>query len=140
MRKLLTVAIVLAGVYVAFGRPPSQQASPATVDVVAAQALDRDADQSQVTGSGSVSKILSDDNDGSRHQRFIVRLPSGQTVLIAHNLDLAPRVAPLAPGDTVQFKGEYVWSDKGGTVHWTHRDPAGRHEGGWLKHAGQTFQ
>jgi hypothetical protein len=44
----------------------------------------------QVEASGIVSRVLPDDNDGSRHQRFIVRMPSGQTVLIAHNIDLAP--------------------------------------------------
>lgn len=93
-----------------------------------------------VTGNGQVSKILPDDNHGSRHQRFILRLSSGQTILVAHNIDLAPRVAPLDLRDTVEFKGEYVWSKKGGTLHWTHHDPAGRHAAGWLKRAGQTFQ
>ncbi len=45
----------------------------------------------QVSGSGKVSRILSDDNQGSRHQRFILRLSSGQTLLVAHNIDLALR-------------------------------------------------
>ncbi len=140
MRKMLAFVLVVVGLYVAFGpsRSPGVDASPTSALV--ADSLGRAADQSVVTGTGAVVKILSDDNDGSRHQRFIVRLPSGQTVLIAHNIDLAPRVAPLASGDTIEYKGEYVWSEKGGTLHWTHKDPAGRHEDGWVRHAGQTFQ
>jgi len=94
----------------------------------------------QVEGEGIVIRILADDLSGSRHQRFIVRLPSGQTLLIAHNVDLALRVASLRKGDTVRFYGEYEWSKKGGTVHWTHHDPKGRHVAGWLKHKGRIYQ
>ena len=94
----------------------------------------------QVEGEGVVTRILADDNSGSRHQRFIVRLKSGQTVLIAHNIDIAPRVADLGEADTVRFYGEYVWNEKGGVVHWTHHDPEGRHAAGWIKHNGRTFQ
>jgi hypothetical protein len=89
-------------------------------------------------GRGRVSKLLPDDNDGSRHQRFVLRLDDGGTVLVAHNIDVAPRVA-LAMGDEVEFRGEYVWNAKGGVVHWTHRDPRGAHVGGWLRHAGRTY-
>lgn len=94
----------------------------------------------QVTGEGIVTRILADDSDGSRHQRFILRLASGQTLLVAHNIDLAPRIASLSPGDTVAFNGEYEWNEKGGLIHWTHRDPNGQHEAGWLKHNGETYQ
>ena len=94
----------------------------------------------QVEGEGVVTRILADDNSGSRHQRFIVRLKSGQTVLIAHNIDIAPRVADLGEADRVRFYGEYVWNEKGGVVHWTHHDPEGRHAAGWIKHNGRTYQ
>lgn len=94
----------------------------------------------QVKGSGVVSRILKDDNDGSRHQRFILRLSSGQTLLIAHNIDLAQRIGNLQQGDSVQFFGEYEWNSKGGVVHWTHQDPDDHHIGGWLKHEGQTYE
>ena len=94
----------------------------------------------QVQGSGTVIQILKDDNKGSRHQKFILRLSSGQTLLIAHNIDLAPRINSISNGDAVQFYGEYEWNNKGGVVHWTHRDPNGRHVGGWLKHKGTTYQ
>jgi len=90
--------------------------------------------------SAVVERVLPDDNDGSRHQRFIVRLPSGQTLLIAHNIDLAPRVARLERGDTVTFAGIYEPNNKGGVVHWTHHDPSGRHPGGWIEHNGERYQ
>jgi hypothetical protein len=94
----------------------------------------------QVEGRGQVVRVLSDDVDGDRHQRFILRLPSGQTLLIAHNIDLAPRLASLDAGDSVEFFGEYEWNEQGGVIHWTHRDPQGRHVAGWLRHDGRTYQ
>jgi hypothetical protein len=94
----------------------------------------------QVQGSGTVSRVLPDDNDGSRHQRFILKLDSGLTVLVAHNVDLAPRIDSLQEGDEVGYYGEYEWNAKGGVVHWTHHDPRGSHVGGWLKHKGRTYQ
>lgn len=103
------------------------------------RAIESQADGVQVNGSGVVIKVLRDDNDGSRHQRFIVRLASGQTLLMAHNIDLARRVSPLHEGDTVSFNGEYVWNANGGVVHWTHRDPRKRHADGWIERQGQMF-
>ncbi|WP_426369887.1 DUF3465 domain-containing protein [Pseudocolwellia sp. HL-MZ7] len=94
----------------------------------------------QVQGVGTVVRILSDDNKGSRHQKFILKLSSGQSILIAHNIDLAPRINSISNGDQIQFYGEYEWNKKGGVVHWTHKDPKGYHVGGWLKHKGKTYQ
>jgi hypothetical protein len=87
-----------------------------------------------------VVRILSDDSDGGRHQRFILELDSGQTLLIAHNIDVAPRIPSLIEGDPVEFNGVYEWNDEGGVIHWTHHDPKGVHEAGWLKHKGAVYQ
>lgn len=94
----------------------------------------------QIDGVGTVVKVLPDDNQGSRHQRFVLRLDSGQTLLVAHNIDLAARIGDLRKGDRVAFSGEYEWSREGGVIHWTHRDPAARHRDGWLKHEGRSYQ
>ena len=94
----------------------------------------------QVQSQGIVIKTLPDDNQGSRHQRFLLKLSSGQTLLIAHNIDLAPRIPNLKVGDTVAFYGEYEWNAKGGVIHWTHHDPQKRHPNGWLKHQGKIYQ
>ncbi len=109
-------------------------------DDVFARAFESRASGVPVEGEGSVTRILGDDVDGSRHQRFIVRLKSGQTILIAHNIDLAPRVENLRAGDSVVFRGVYEWNRNGGTVHWTHRDPEGRHRAGWIRHRGRMVQ
>lgn len=94
----------------------------------------------QVQGEGIVIVLLADDNQGSRHQRFIIQLNSGQTLLIAHNIDLAPRINSLSLGDRIEFFGEYEWNDKGGVIHWTHYDPAGKHEDGWIMHEEIVYQ
>lgn len=91
-----------------------------------------------VEGDGIVKKLLPDDNKGSRHQKFLVTFSPEQTLLFAHNIDLAS-VVPLAVGDTIQFRGEYVYNPKGGVMHWTHRDPQAKIEGGWIKHNGKTY-
>lgn len=94
----------------------------------------------QVSGQGKVSRLLADDLQGSRHQKFLLRLQDGQTILIAHNIDLAPRINNLQVGDAVGFSGEYEYNPRGGVVHWTHRDPKRRHADGWLRHNGRLYQ
>ncbi|PTN09987.1 uncharacterized protein DUF3465 [Nitrosomonas aestuarii] len=94
----------------------------------------------QVSGTGVVISILSDDLSGSRHQRFIIELKSKQTLLIAHNIDLAPRIDTLAVNDQIEFFGEYEWNDKGGVIHWTYRDPEEMHENGWIFHNNIIYQ
>jgi hypothetical protein len=155
MKKLLFVAAILfAGYYFssqqsapsknASNTAQSQSQSPTrsqdNSDAVLASAFANQVSDLQVSGQGVVIKLLADDNSGSRHQKFIVRLANGQTLLVAHNIDLAPRVSGLSKGDSVMFNGEYKWSEKGGLLHWTHRDPDGSHPSGWLKHQGQTYQ
>jgi len=94
----------------------------------------------EVEGEGTVSRLLPDDLNAPRHQRFIVELASGQTLLMTHNIDLAPRINGLEVGDIIRFKGEYVWNEKGGVIHWTHHDPQNRHVAGWILHNGQRYQ
>ena len=94
----------------------------------------------QVQSHGLIKAILRDDNNGSRHQKIILELSTGQTVLVAHNIDLAPRIENLKQGEIVEFNGEYEYSPQGGVIHWTHHDPQNKHVGGWLKYQGQIYQ
>ena len=104
------------------------------------QAIETHQSDIQVEVTASVIKVLRDDTQGSQHQRFLIKLPSGDTILVAHNIDLAPRVRNLKSSDIVSIYGEYEWNKKGGVIHWTHRDPANRHIHGWIEHQGEKYQ
>jgi hypothetical protein len=144
MRKLLIVIVLAAAIYAVirinnvtiFDHSGTHHGSEQLLE----QAFENRKSNFQVEGEGEVIRILSDDLKGRRHQRFIVRLHSGQTFLISHNIDLAPRINNLHKGDVVTFFGEYEWNHKGGVIHWTHHDPAGRHVGGWIMHRGKTYR
>ncbi len=132
------LALLLIGLYAACSVSPplDRQVERAVIE----RAFEQRKSDVQVEGEGVVTRVLPDDMQGSRHQRIIIRLASGQTVLIQHNIDLAPRIPDLKVGDTVSFFGEYVWNEQGGLIHWTHHDPARSHVGGWIKHNGETYQ
>ena len=98
------------------------------------------ADGAMIESDGVVDRILPDDTEGSRHQRFILKLDSGQRLLVAHNIDLAPRIDELERGDKVKFHGQYESNNRGGVVHWTHHDPRGEHPAGWLEHEGRRYE
>ncbi len=123
----------------ASGSPGSSSGPAATGDAALGTAFASRAQAVEVQGEGTVVRILADDEEGNRHQRFILRLASGQTLLVAHNIDAAPRVEGLQPGDTVAFRGVYEWNAEGGIIHWTHRDPGGGHAPGWLRYAGRQY-
>ena len=86
-----------------------------------------------VTGAGTVTCVLEDDLEPPCHQRFILADESGRTVLVTHNIDGWERLADVAVGDVIAFKGEFVSNPKGGVIHWTHPDNSHRKPGGWLK-------
>jgi hypothetical protein len=142
----ICLAFILAG-YTFYGQyrrsiapPPPQSTQQQEAEALLQKAFTEKLSNLQVEGRGVVTMILPDDNKGSRHQRFVLRLPSGQTLLVAHNIDLAPSIDTLAMGDEVAFSGEYEWNSKGGVLHWTHHDPNGSHVAGWLRHRGRTYQ
>lgn len=120
---------------------PTHAATTSTnFEYILQQAYQNQQSNIQIQGEGIVSKILPDDNKGSRHQRFILKLNNGQTLLIAHNIDLAPKLQGLKKGDTVAFYGEYEWNKQGGVIHWTHKDPHQHHTDGWLRYQNQLYQ
>jgi len=142
MKKPIIGLILLIGFAIVFNMPRSveQEVSPAQQETTTQQDIAEWRAGQQVQGAGQVVRILSDDNDGSRHQRFILELSPGRTVLVAHNIDLAPRVPSLREGDRVSFYGEYETNPQGGVIHWTHHDPQGMHVAGWLEHNGKRYQ
>ncbi len=128
------VALVMASSCI----PP---AATAVADNAAVQrAFQGHTDQVQVTMIGTIDRVLSDqDGPSGPHERFIVRLTDvAMTVLIEHNLSLAPRV-PVATGGAVVVHGEYIWNAQGGLVHFTHHDPDRSHEGGYILYGGKRY-
>ncbi len=143
MKKILTVlavAFLLQYAWNDLGLSSGFQSPGSGSDAELAQAFENQRGDFQIQGKGEVVQVLPDDNLGSRHQRFILKLRSGQTLLVAHNIDLAPKISALSVGDSVEFYGEYEWNKRGGVIHWTHRDPGRAHEAGWLKHRGRIYQ
>ena len=144
MKKIALLIIIVFSLYGYLDKSPnfipSFAKESATDNSVLTSAFENRKSDVQVLGTGVVIRNLADDTTGSRHQKFILKLSSGQTLLISHNIDLAPRINSLRKDDTVIFHGEYEWNSKGGVVHWTHHDPRGSHIGGWLKHNGSTYQ
>ncbi len=139
---ILLAALLVAGLYAKYpGLFPSsggRVASPLQSGVASAYRARQS--NIQVSGQGVVSRVLPDDRQGIRHQKFILLLPSGQSLLVAHNIDLAPRIPHLKKGDQISFTGEYEWNPKGGVLHWTHKDPHGRHAAGLLRRGNQLYQ
>jgi len=153
MNKLYLIAVLAAAAYFTFAPDASTSSSQeyaaapgvaletqGSDDAALENAFTNRLSNLQIAGQGTVVKVLPDDNDGSPHQRFIIQLESGQTLLLAHNIDLAQRIDALRAGGIVAFYGEYEWNPKGGVIHWTHHDPQGRHPAGWIKYEGQTYQ
>jgi cold shock CspA family protein len=118
------------------GYPDSSIEDPS----VLGQNVDVSEDDRFETPLPELQSLTGDQNSGSRHQRFRLRLASGQTLLVMHNIDAAPRVNALKKGDRVAFHGQYEWTGEGGVIHWTHHDPARRHISGWLKFNGKTYK
>lgn len=118
---------------------PIAPAGPGTANAALQAAALAHTSGIEVDANGRVTRLLPDDNEGARHQRFIVRVADNLTILVAHNQDLAPRV-PVRQGDSVAVRGEYVWNDRGGLIHWTHHDPAHRHQPGWIEYRGRRYE
>lgn len=123
-----------------YAQTPPASAAPAQVgDSGVIEAQTNRLKDVNVTFTARVKRVLPDDRKGSPHQRFLLELSNGTTVLVAHNIDLAPYI-PLKEGDPVTISGEYIWNEKGGVVHYTHRPTSYRHRGGYIEHNRQIYQ
>ncbi|MEA2667644.1 MAG: hypothetical protein QOJ33_578 [Chloroflexota bacterium] len=94
----------------------------------------------EVTADGTIVRLLADRTSSTgTHEQFILKLSSGDlTIEVEHNISIARRV-PAKEGDHVIIHGEYVWNPQGGLIHFTHHDPQGTHEGGYIVDGGTTY-
>ncbi len=117
----------------------NQTGAPALYEDEVLAAQNNRAVKVEVTCTTRVKKLLPEDTKGRRHQKFLLGLSNGTTVLVAHSTDSAPYV-PISPGDVITLHGEYIWNPKGGLIHWTHHSDSPRHEGGYIDFNGQRYQ
>jgi hypothetical protein len=116
-----------------------QDSSPVGDDRDLTEAQNERRNNFEVTATVRVEKLLPDDREGLQHQRFLIALSNGTTVLVANDLHYGERV-PISEGDLIRLRGEYVWNERGGVMHWTHRSDEPRHEGGWIELNGHRYQ
>ncbi len=146
-KSLMGVAALLAALFLSQWLPDGEskrtghagQETPALTNALT-DALTIAQSGEVVTIEAEIVRLLRDDNEGSRHQRFLVRTRSGQQILVAHNIDLAERLDGVTPGDPILIRGQFEWNEKGGVVHWTHHDPRDVHEAGWIRYRGRQYQ
>jgi hypothetical protein len=143
LMALLVIGLLYLGQQAGLIAPDAgpEPAGELRANVTIAQLFEAERSDVVLTFDATVVRLLPDDLEGSKHQKFLVEADGGITVLVAHNIDedLAAGRVPVEVGDPVRIRGEYEWTDKGGTVHWTHYDPRGNHEDGWIEHEGIRY-
>ncbi|MHB8461362.1 MAG: DUF3465 domain-containing protein [Vulcanimicrobiaceae bacterium] len=109
-------------------------------DICKAYALHRS--RVETTASGTLVRILrQSDGQFGPHAQFLVRLNSScaLTVRIAANERFTGPL-PLRVGEGVRVHGEYEYYRRGGVIHWTHRDPRGHHDSGFVELSGRLYE
>ena len=141
MRTAAFIAIVALVTFGACRSPLPTETVGSSDNAAVKAAFERHADGVQVTATGVVDRVLSDqDGPSGPHERFIVRLRDvDMTVLVEHNLSIAPRV-PVVVAEPVVVHGEYIWNSQGGLVHFTHHDADRSHEGGYIVYGGKRYE
>ncbi len=95
----------------------------------------------EVVAQGSVTHVLGvQAGRSSPHEGFLLRLDSGCAIVVRVevNTDFTGTI-PLSIGQRVLVKGDYEYYSRGGVIHWTHRDPRGRHENGYVDVNGTMY-
>lgn len=95
------------------------------------------ASHAEVVLDGRVLRVLGTrDSRSGMHEGFIIE--SGGTPLkVEDNTDLTGPI-PLSRGEAVSLRGQYECDDA--VIHWTHRDPRGRHLDGYVIAGGRTYR
>jgi Protein of unknown function (DUF3465) len=102
----------------------------------------RDSGAELVVEGPVVSVLPSSAGPSGVHELFVVAVSSGNTTVqlfVADNISVGS-AAPLRAGDRVRVKGELDFNDLGPVLHWTHRDPSGRHQPGFVEVGGHVYE
>lgn len=101
------------------------------VGITPEEAFKKRFDSVLLTTKGIITKVLTDDLEGSHHQRFILTTKQGQTILVLNNLEWSYRL-PIETNQNVEVRGLYRWNEHGGLIHETHHDDRASHQDGWI--------
>ncbi len=98
----------------------------------------------EVTANGAIARIFgAREGPSGTHLGFLLHLAGseghGLTVRVEDNLDLTGPI-PLDEGEAAIVRGEYIYDSRGGLIHYTHRDPRGRHDAGYVQAGGRIYQ
>jgi Protein of unknown function (DUF3465) len=108
----------------------------------ALDAIAHDQSGTEVTVEGPVLRVLATHSGAQGvHEQFIVAVRANnaeQDVLVADNISIG-RAAPVHAGDDVTVRGELAIDPSGPVIHWTHRDPRGRHQSGFVRLRGVLY-
>jgi hypothetical protein len=115
----------------------------------ALRACNSGAHYAEMNDSGTIWRVLGVHNGPSgAHEGFLVhipfRAPNGALTQgvsrawkVEDNVDITGPI-PLRRGDNVTLQGQLECDDN--VIHWTHRDPRGRHIAGYIEVNGQRYQ
>ncbi len=128
-KAALLLGLILAGCTAA---PSANDGNAAVFDAWRAQRS-----HIEVTARGVIARDLGTRAGVSAaHEGFLLHLAGasgrGLTVRVEANVDFTGPM-PIAAGESVIVRGEYEFDARGGVIHWTHRDPRGRHPGGYIE-------
>lgn len=137
---VVLAAVVALAAYVRL-HGPQRAALPTAGKLTCGQA--RTAFSSQHSGAwlsvgGRVSRLLPNDVGRYTHQRFVLACRSGLTLLVVNDIDIGESV-PVRRGNFVEVRGQYIWNEQGGLIHFTHHDPSGQSPGGWIILSGREY-
>ncbi|MEK7432485.1 MAG: DUF3465 domain-containing protein [Cyanobacteriota bacterium] len=94
---------------------------------------------------GTVTEKLPDDNDGLKHEVFMIKMTQGKykekIVKVAHDTSYAPYIEELKAGDNLEIKGDLIINATPEMVlHWTHKSDNPKHPSGYIKLNGKVYE
>lgn len=101
-------------------------------------ACERGVAHAELHAFGTVRRVLGIQHGRSgSHLGFIFETNAPAQYRVEDNIDLTGYI-PLRAGEQIELQGQYECND--GVIHWTHRDPSGRHIAGFIKADGRTYR
>lgn len=94
----------------------------------------------KVSAQGHLIRRLPEQLSPYRAQLFLVRLTSGQKLIIKHDIEMGEALPDIKKGALLFFKGLYKWNRKGGFIIFTTQKNRENNLSGWLKYKEITYQ